>query len=46
MSPITRSALTGLLLLIQTTQGLAMSKMEMREDELPVFEFTEHCAGR
>src|SRR5690554_7696422 len=38
--------LIALLLLALATQGLAMSKMEMREDELPVFEFTEHCAGR
>src|SRR5690554_6045974 len=38
--------LIALLLLALATQGLAMSKMEMREDELPVFEFTKHCAGR
>src|SRR5690554_6112996 len=38
--------LVGLLLLTQTTQGLAMNKMEVREEDIPVFEFTEHCAGR
>src|SRR5690554_7654913 len=41
-----RWGILGALWLTHATQGLAMSKMEMREDELPVFEFTEHCAGR
>src|SRR5690554_7413807 len=38
--------LVGLLLLTQTTQGLAMSKTDVREENMPAFEFTEHCAGR
>src|SRR5690554_4800737 len=38
--------LVGLLLLTQTTQGLAMSKTDVREEDIPAFEFTEHCAGR
>src|SRR5690554_6993910 len=38
--------LMGLLLLTQTTQGMAMNKTDVREEEAPEFEFTEHCAGR
>src|SRR5690554_2179307 len=38
--------LMGLLLLTQTTQGMAMSKTDVREEDIPAFEFTEHCAGR
>src|SRR5690554_944287 len=38
--------LMGLLLLTQTIQGMAMNKTDVREEEAPEFEFTEHCAGR
>ena len=38
--------LMGLLLLAQTTQGMAMSKTDVREEGIPAFEFTKHCAGR
>ncbi|MBQ0831774.1 hypothetical protein [Marinobacter sp.] len=46
MTPIIRNALMGLLLLSQTTQGMAMNKTDASETEVPEFEFTEHCAGR
>src|SRR5690554_1745720 len=46
MAPVIRNALMGLLLLTQTTQGMAMSKTDVREEDIPAFEFTEHCAGR
>jgi len=46
MAPVIRNALMGLLILIQTTQGMAMSKTDVREEDTPEFEFTEHCAGR
>ena len=46
MAPVIRNTLMGLLLLIQTTQGMAMNKTDVREGEAPEFEFTEHCAGR
>ena len=46
MSPLIRNALAGLLLLTQTTQGMAMSKKDVNEAEVPDFKFTEHCAGR
>jgi len=46
MAPVIRNTLTGLLLLIHTTQGMAMSKTDVREEDIPAFEFTQHCAGR
>ena len=46
MTPVIRNALAGLLLLTQTIQGMAMSKTDVNEAEVPEFEFTEHCAGR
>ena len=46
MTPVIRNALAGLLLLTQTTQGMAMNKTDVNEAEVPEFEFTEHCAGR
>ncbi|RBW48976.1 hypothetical protein [Marinobacter sp. F3R11] len=46
MSPLIRNALAGLVLLTQTTQGMAMSKTDVNEAEAPEFQFTEHCAGR
>ncbi|BEH16039.1 hypothetical protein [Marinobacter shengliensis] len=46
MAPVIRNTLMGLLILTQTTQGMAMNKTDVREEEAPEFEFTEHCAGR
>jgi len=46
MTGLCWAALVGLLLLTQTTQGMAMSKTDVNEAEAPEFEFTEHCAGR
>lgn len=46
MPPIIRNALTGLITLVLTPQGMAMSKADVNEAEVPEFEFTEHCAGR
>jgi hypothetical protein len=46
MAPVIRNALMGLFLLTQTPQGMAMSNTDVREEDIPEFEFTEHCAGR
>jgi|SRR5690554_67960 len=46
MTALIRAALAGLATLILTTQGMAMSKTDVSETEVPEFEFTEHCAGR
>lgn len=46
MAPVIRNTLMGLLILTQTIQGMAMSKTDVREEDIPEFEFTEHCAGR
>ena len=46
MGSVTQHALMFLALLAQTTQGMAMSKTDVNEAEVPDFKFTEHCAGR
>ncbi|MDX5335750.1 MULTISPECIES: hypothetical protein [Marinobacter] len=46
MAPVIQRTLVTLALMIGPVQGMVMSKTDVREDEIPEFEFTEHCAGR
>src|SRR5690606_9192534 len=46
MAPVIQRTLVTLALMIGPVQGMAMSKTDVREEDIPAFEFTEHCAGR
>src|SRR5690554_915094 len=46
MALVIQRTLVTLALLIGPVQGMAMSKTDVREEDIPAFVFTEHCAGR